>query len=255
MCRLLFEVRMADLFSGDDEADAKIKGIERSAEAQSNAAKEAQKAQEEALGKARETLDPFRENIGRGSQAFSKLAGLSGVGTAEEQRAAFQEFQDSPATQFLREQGLRGIENSTAFSGGLGGGNRLKAISRFNQGLANQSLQQTLGNLTNFGNLGLGLANQFAGFDQSLGNIRAGTAQSIGDINAERFTARAGVQAEEKKKQAQAIVNGVTSLATTALTGGLGSLGGIVGGVAGAAGGGGGGGGGGFFSSLLGGFG
>lgn len=232
---------MASLFSGDDEADAKIKAAERSAAAQTSAAKTAQKAQESAIGRIKEQLSPFTANIGKGAQAFDKLAALSGVGTPEEQAAAFQQFQDSPATQFLRERGLRGIENSQAFSGGLGGGNRLKAISQFNQGLANQSLQQTLGNLSSFGNLGFGLANQLAGLEGQLGNIQAGTAQNIGGIQADRFTKRGDIQAQEKKQQAEAITNAVTSLATTAFTGGLGSLGGIAGGLLGGAGGGGGG--------------
>lgn len=91
--------------------------------------------------------------IETGRQAQQQQAAFSGALGPEAQMQAFQGFQDSPGTQFLRERGMRGRNSSSAMTG-RGGGGLMAELSRFNQGLALQDLdrqQQQLGQLAQQG--------------------------------------------------------------------------------------------------------
>ena len=103
----------------------------------------------------------------------------------EAQAAFFQRFQEDPGQAWLREQGMRGIENQASATGGLGGGARLKALSRFNQGLANQQYQQRLAQLGQLSQRDIGLAS-------GLGNLRTGLGSAQGQ--AAQSAAQAGAQ-------------------------------------------------------------
>lgn len=84
-----------------------------------------------------ERLEPFFQEA---VPAFQLQAALSGAQGPEAQAQAFADFEEDPGTAFLREQGLRLIDTGAAATGGLGGGDRLKALTEFSQGLALQDL-------------------------------------------------------------------------------------------------------------------
>ncbi len=141
-----------------------------------------------------------------GQQAQQQQAALSGALGPEAQQAAFTGFQESPGTAFLREQGLREISSQAAVTG-QGGGNRLRALTDFSQGLALQDLsrqQQQLG--------------QVAGQGISL----AGTGATLTGLQTGGITAQGAAEAGQAVAGSQAIQNliGQGIGAGVALTGG-----------------------------------
>lgn len=158
----------------------------------------------EQLAQTEEEFQPFTTQ-GPGL-SLQKQQAFSGALGPNAQALAFQEFQDDPGTEFLREQGLRGIESGAGVRGGLGGGDRLRELTKFSQGLALQQLSSRFNQLgaTASGEEAVigrrqqavgGLANLRAGFGaQQVGAITgAGQAKAAGRLG-QAAGARAGLQ-------------------------------------------------------------
>lgn len=136
-------------------------------------------------GRAEQGFQPY---MAGGAAAQSQLEALSG---ARGQEAFQQAYQESPYIQFLREQGMRANLAGAAATGGLGGGNVQKELTRFGQGLASQGLQQQIQNLQQLSGQGLqatqgagqyaaGGAGQLAGLEQAQGTQALGAMQNVG---------------------------------------------------------------------------
>ena len=136
-------------------------------------------------GRAEQGFQPY---MAGGAAAQSQLEALSG---ARGQEAFQQAYQESPYIQFLREQGMRANLAGAAATGGLGGGNVQKELTRFGQGLASQGLQQQIQNLQQLSGQGLqatqgagqyaaGGAGQLAGLEQTQGTQALGAMQNVG---------------------------------------------------------------------------
>jgi len=95
--------------------------------------------------------------------SFAQQQALSGALGPEAQAEAFANFQEDPGTQFLREQGLRLIESGAGVTGGLGGGDRLRELTKFSQGLALQNLGSRFNQLGAVTGTGLTAAQSLAG--------------------------------------------------------------------------------------------
>lgn len=134
-----------------------------------------------------------------GAPAQQQQAALAGALGPEAQREAFAAFQEDPGTQFLREQGLRLIGTGAAATGGLGGGERLRELTRFSQGLALQDLTARFGRLGEVTGTGLGAldviarAGGAAAGGQALGIQAAGAARGAGLVG-QAAGAREGIQ-------------------------------------------------------------
>lgn len=129
-----------------------------------------------------------------GMDALNQMRAAMGVMGPEAQQQYFDNFQEDPGTQFLREEGLRNINRQLQARGGLGGGSRLKAITEFSQNLANQQLGQRMQDLGAMAQTDLSLAGQLAGMRTGLGNnIATGLAQA-GGAEAQGRIAGAGLQ-------------------------------------------------------------
>lgn len=155
-------------------------------------------------------------------QAFAGALG------PEAQQQAFGAFQEDPGTQFLREQGLRLIGSGAAAAGQLGGGERLRELTRFSQGLALQDLS------ARFDRLGATAAGEEAVIARrqqaagTLGGLRAG----LGGQQAELALAGGAARAAGITGQAAGVRAGITQLAGAFV--GAGGGGGISGGLSGA---------------------
>jgi hypothetical protein len=101
------------------------------------------------LGQGQQYFQPY---IDSGRQALGVQSALSG---AQGQQAFDQAYVESPYMRFLQEQGDRSVTRNAAALGGLGGGNVMKELTRFGQGLAGQGLQQQIGNLQNLSSMGM----------------------------------------------------------------------------------------------------
>lgn len=137
-------------------------------------------------GRAEEGFQPYMQG---GAAAQSQLEALTG---ARGQEAFQQAYQESPYIQFLREQGMRANLAGAAATGGLGGGNVQRELTRFGQGLASQGIQQQIDNLRGLTNQGLqaaqgagqyasGGAGQLAGLEQTQGTQALGAMQNVGN--------------------------------------------------------------------------
>jgi len=168
---------------GANQAD---KASQRATRAQVSASQRGQDLIREQFGQTKEALDPFIQGAGG---AFERQQALSGALGEEAQRQAFASFQESPNVQFLRDQGMRGINQQASARGGLGGGSRLKALSQFNQNLAQQDFNNQFNRLGQVSRQGLSAAQALGGFgsqqaaQQSNLLGQQGQAQAQGAIN------------------------------------------------------------------------
>lgn len=142
----------------------------------------------QAFGQAGQMFDPYRQ---AGTAALQQQAALSG---ALGQEAFNQAFQASPQQQFLREQGERAALRTAAARGGVGGGNVMKELSRFNTGLASQDLQNQIANLQQLGSQGLGASGSAAQFA-----AQGGMAQS--DLQTQAAQQLAGLRGQIGQSQ------------------------------------------------------
>tara|TARA_Y100001973_G_scaffold106582_1_gene185495 strand:+ start:7679 stop:8929 length:1251 start_codon:yes stop_codon:yes gene_type:complete len=110
----------------------------------------------------------FNQYAGTGNQANQLQAAYSGALGPQAQAQAFQNFQESPATQFLREQGTQQAVNAAAATGQNVGGNLLKELSQFNQGLASQDLNNQISQLNTLSGQGMSAAGNQANIMSAL---------------------------------------------------------------------------------------
>lgn len=160
----------------------------------SRAAGSAARAQTRGIGEAQETLQPFAEF---GRQAIDPLSGLLGIGGGgADERNAF--LRETPGFQFAFDEGQRAVNTGFGQAGLLGSGARAKALTRFGQGLASQTLGQERNAL--FQALGAG-----GGAATNIANLQtgAGTVEAQGVLN--------------RNSAFQAGLEGVTGAAGTAL--------------------------------------
>lgn len=145
-----------------------------------------------------------------GAQATQMQAALTGALGPQAQQQAFDNFQDDPGTQWLLDRGRRERLAAASATGGLGGGNVLKALEEFGQGMANQSLSQRQDRLNQLSGMGLqaqGQIGQMRGQQAQLGSGLIGQmgqaqASTYGDT-ANRSVNLAGQEAEAGLRGAQ----------------------------------------------------
>lgn len=149
-----------------------------------------------------EQFEPFRE---AGVTALGQQQALLGLGTPEEQQAAFGAFADTPGQQFLRNQQERALLRNASSIGGLGGGNVRTALQEQAFGRAQ----------TDFGNQ----FNRLAGISgtgqtatQQLGQLGQQTAANIANLQGQAGAARASGILGAQQAQSGTIQN-LTGLA------------------------------------------
>ena len=108
-----------------------------------------------------------------GNNAIASLLGLNGD-TGQNQ--AFENFKNSSGYNFIRDEGMKGINANNASRGLLGSGSALKALTGYNSNLANSFLNSYIGNLFNLSNAGLGAGQLLS----SAGNTAQSQSNSFG---------------------------------------------------------------------------
>ena len=119
------------------------------------------------------------------------LSGANGVAAGD---AAMANFRTAPGYEWMRQEGIRAIENSAAANGMLQSGATLKALQDRGQGLADQSFGQYYNRLAGLSQMGQASA---AGVGAQGNQVAAGQAQT--DVSA------AGTQASMYNQGAQGI--------------------------------------------------
>lgn len=129
------------------------------------------------LREAAGTFQPFA--VG-GAEAAQQEAALSGALGPEAQQAAISAQVDSPFTKFIEQRGRAQIGQGSAATGGLGGGQRLKALTEFGQGVATQSLGQQLQNLRNVRQSGFNATSNIADLISRASGVESGAILGAG---------------------------------------------------------------------------
>ena len=152
------------------------------------------------FNQATEVLNPFTAG---GSEAANQQAALSGAFGPEAQAQALQGIQSSPANQFALDQGIEARLRAASATGGLGGGNIQRELTRFGIGETLKNQQQQFNNLGTIAGRGLDAASQQAGLraDRGLalgttrigqGNILSGISQNAG-VNLSNLALQGGL--------------------------------------------------------------
>lgn len=185
------------------------------AAAQTNAANQANQTQWDMYNQNRADQAPWRN---AGGWAVGQLRDMLGNGSFHNFGSA--DFQTDPGYQFRLQQGQQALERSAAARGGALGGGTLKALTRYNSGMAsdeygrafdrfNVNQANTFNRLSSLAGLGQTSANQVGQYGMNAANQIG--ANQIGIGNA---------QAAGQMAQANAWNQGFGG-ATNALTGGL----------------------------------
>lgn len=116
----------------------------------------------------RAALSPYMSAGAPATSAIQALLGLSGDSST--QQKAFDNFRNAAGYQDQFAEGTRAVTGALGNRGLLDSGAAQKALTRYGQGVANQSLGQYLGYLGNQQQVGLGAASALAGVGQNFAN-------------------------------------------------------------------------------------
>lgn len=154
-----------------------------------------------------------------GESAVPKLQQLLGIGPAGQSAQATTDAQlaalrNTPGYQFQQQQGTQNTVNAASAQGMSLSGNTLEGLSKFNQGLADTTYQQTVGNLENTVNTGQAAA---AGQAANVGNA----ASNIGNTLVNQGNTLAGIDVNTAAGITKALGNGANQYMTNQTLQGL----------------------------------
>lgn len=189
------------------------------AQTQAGATENATAAQLSMFNTTQSNLAPYMKS---GTNALSNLnAAMPGLTTP----FSATQYQQSPGYAWQMGQGIDAVQNSASAAGGIGGGNTLKALTQYGQGLANTDYQQAytnyMGQQQQTYNMLSGLANSGQNAAAGLGGISANVGQSVG----QNMIGAGNALAAGQIGSANAATGGINSLTQLASLYGSGSYG------------------------------
>lgn len=155
-------------------------GLETDAEKAAKRAAGIQERGEEAgVGEIRRQFDITQGNLQpsleAGNLARTQQVNLLGLGGADAQQTAFDQFNQSPGQQFLRDRAQKNLLRNSAAIGGLGGGNVRSALVQQGVGFAQQDFNNQFSRLGQLAGQGQAAATNIGQFGaQASGNIQQG---------------------------------------------------------------------------------
>lgn len=170
----------------------------------------------------------YQPFIQGGTQAFGQLGQNTMNGAYNMPQFSYNP-QTSPGLQFQMQQGMGAIQNGAAARGGALGGNTLKSMMDYGQGLANTyqnqdlsrqlqvqqqnqgQLQQQYGNLSGIGQMGMNAQNQFGnlglGYGSNISSMYGNQGRSLADMYGQMGNAQAAAGVGVANAQTQAMGN------------------------------------------------
>lgn len=133
-------------------------------------------SQREGFVRQKRELSPFAQ---AGVDALGQQQALLGLGSPEEQQAAFDQFSESPGQRFIRERAQKALLRNSAAIGGLGGGNVRSALVEQGAGFAAQDFNNQFNRLSD-----LRTSGQTAATNIGQGALSTGT-----NVGSTRFNA------------------------------------------------------------------
>ena len=104
-----------------------------------------------------------------GNAAFDLQSALTGALGQPAQQQAYNNYMESPGTQFLRDEGERAITRNAAAIGGLGSGNVQRELAQYATGLAAQDFDNSFNRLSQVSDMGYGASNFMGGLQANAG--------------------------------------------------------------------------------------
>lgn len=163
---------------------AQASAANRAASAQESAANRQMDFNQGVYNDQRAAFQPFQD---AGTNALAALNFNLGLGNRP---AGYRGFQRSPGYRFQFNEGQRAIDGSAATRGGLFSGATMKAQNQFGNGLAQQDFYNYLGQLSGLTNMGSGAAGMTA---TAGGNFGAGQGNALASIGNARAAGAVGV--------------------------------------------------------------
>ena len=111
---------------------------------------------------------------------YSEQLALTGILGNDREQEALSGLMDSPTAQYLRDQGESAIDRRASSTGQLGGSERLRQISKFNQDLTTQIVNNRFNQLGALTGVGLNAAQAMAGVGGSAAAGQASIQQNTG---------------------------------------------------------------------------
>ncbi len=180
-----------------------------------------------------QALQPYQTNFNTAQQGVGALGNLLGLNGAAGSQSALTSLQTTPGYQFTLGQGNNAINAAAAANGTLNSGNQLTALSNYDQGLAQNTYQNAVSNLSPY----LGLANSSAGgianVNQNESNALTGNNNILAQLMQSTYSGIGNAQASADLQQGAgdaSLLSGGLSLGSS-LLGGLGGLSGIGGAI------------------------
>lgn len=159
-------------------------GFSKSGQSSNNTSQQTSASSNQAYPSLQRSLGGEVSNVGAGSSAIRALLGLDGSGAQNE---GFNKFKDSSGYNFIRDEGVRGIEGSQASKGLLNSGSTLQGITKYSSGLASQFLDKYLSQLQGLSTTGLGAANVIGSAGQTSNSQGTSTGSSQGKSSSFQF--------------------------------------------------------------------
>lgn len=180
-----------------------------------------------------QALQPYSTNYGEAQQGVGALGNLLGLNGATGTQSALTQLETTPGYQFTLGQGNNAINASAAANGTLNSGNQLTALSNYDTGLAQNTYQSAVSNLSPY----LGLANSSAGGMAGVlggeSSALTGNNNTLAQLLQSTYSGIGNAQAGADLKQGQgdaSLLGGAVSLGSSllgSLVGGAGGLSGI----------------------------
>ena len=148
-----------DITGVDAAADAAAKA----GDIQANAAQAGINEQRRQFDITQESFKPFQE---AGASAVGQQQTLLGLSGQEAQQQAYNQFNESPGQQFLRDRAQKNLLRNSAAIGGLSGGNVRSALVQQGVGFAQQDFQNQFGRLGQLAGQGQQAASNVGQFGQ-----------------------------------------------------------------------------------------
>jgi hypothetical protein len=173
---------LAILGAGVLGAGASIYGANKAANAQKEAANAAAETNRQALAFQKDVYENQKANystasgnlnpyIQTGGGANNLLASFYGIGGDKALgENALARFFESPDYRFALKEGLGALDNSAAAKGNLLGGNQMRAVTEYGQGLATQNLSNYLARLSGLSGQGIQASSVLGSLGTTLGN-------------------------------------------------------------------------------------
>ena len=209
----------SDLFGGgyDDAAAAKISGLNAGYGQASGLYDQGRNAAQTNYSAALQPFQTLFTQSQNGSNAYADATGANGpAGNAR----ATTNFQANPGYQFQLDQGLKAIDRGAASKGLVNSGNLLTSEQNYGTGLANQSYQQYVQNLSPYLQQGTAAATGIAGVDTGLGGLLNTSYGNQGNLayNTQAGVGNAQAAADISNQNASnAFLGGVLNLGTKLL--------------------------------------